>query len=99
MATMRLPTRDVLVIAGAVSTGVSFAHDGGRAYGAPTPDPSPLPRIPTAMQADVIAALHQVGFTLAQSRSAVTEAAAHVGADAPLELLIRRALAACRRTM
>jgi hypothetical protein len=50
-----------------------------------------------ALEADAIAGLRELGFTSSQSRIAVTAAAAHVGADPPLESLIRRALAACRR--
>ena len=86
-----------LVVRGAVSTGLTFTHADGRAYGAP-----PLPPIATSTTSDAtddaVAALRGLGFTIAQARRAVAEATSHGGPDAPLEDVLRRALAVCWRT-
>jgi hypothetical protein len=76
-----------LIVTGKVSTGLAFAHDDGRPYGAP----------PAAtLAADAIGALVRLDFTVAEARAAVKIAASHVGPAAPVLELIRAALKATR---
>jgi hypothetical protein len=63
-----------LVIRGRVSTGLTFTHEDGRAYGMAPSEPQVI--------ADAVSAVRNLEFTAAQARSAVAAAASHVGSGA-----------------
>jgi hypothetical protein len=86
-----------LVITGSAPA-LTFTHDDGRPYGAPFASVAPPPRSapPSPLRADAIDALRRLGFTLPESRAAVATALSHVGGDAAIEDVLRRALIATR---
>jgi hypothetical protein len=80
-----------LLIRGTAPDGLTFLHGDGRPFGAPPPNIDPRRR------ADAISALVNLGFRKKPSTRAVDLADAHVGADAPLDELIRQAIRTVRR--
>jgi hypothetical protein len=81
-----------LVVEGRPSTGLTFRHADGTIYGR-----CPSPAASTAA-ADTFLALKTLGYKEKEARWAIGRIMPHVGHDATLEDLIRRALAALRES-
>jgi len=84
--------RGFLIIEGRAPDGLRFLHADGTDYGAPISAPADAER-----SADAYQALKQLGFKEMQARRCLSAALTPVGADAPLESLVRAALAETRR--
>jgi hypothetical protein len=75
-----------LTVQGSASSGLSFRHADGTGYG------GPVVAADAGVQAAAFRALRRLGFGERETRGALSQVAAHVGADTPLEAIVRRAL-------
>jgi hypothetical protein len=84
--------RGFLIIEGTAPNGLRFLHADGTCYGAQALSPERAEHA-----AEAVSALRQHGITETQARSGLDAALAHVGPDASLEPLLRKALAETRQ--
>jgi hypothetical protein len=75
-----------LTVQGSVSTGLSFRHADGTDYG------GAVVAAAAGVQAAAFRALRGLGFGERETRGALSQVGAHVGANAPLEAIVRSAL-------
>ena len=83
----KLVHRGALIIEGSVSQGLKFYHADRSVYGHPVLDPGALERFERAFSA-----LRGLGFKDGETKRALAEVRPHVGADAGVDALVRRAL-------
>jgi Holliday junction resolvasome RuvABC DNA-binding subunit len=73
-------------VQGSVSSGLSFRHADGTDYG------GAVVATDAGVQATAFRALRGLGFGERETRGALSQVAAHVGADTGLESIVRSAL-------